>query len=258
MKMGISSGDLDLLRRVQNELLKELSSLCRELDLAFWLDFGTLLGARRHQSYIPWDDDVDVGMLSTDLERLINLGSSLLDSRFEFDVCSAGLFGGNYVKLRHKNSKFFDHTSVETGQVGGVYIDIFPYAHAPKRNFFSRYLVYILLTSNYLRHVKYCGGVLEFIKRIKFFAIAPFASVMYKYFVSKDWYALHPFDNGTCKIFAKEEIFPLTSIVFDGVKYPAPAKIDSYLVEHYGEDFLTPPPESERVTHAYRIEIYDK
>ena len=51
-------------------ILQRLKQVCEENGLRYWLDAGTLLGALRHQGFIPWDDDIDVGMLREDVERL--------------------------------------------------------------------------------------------------------------------------------------------------------------------------------------------
>ena len=51
-------------------LMKELMNICKQLNIKFWLHAGTLIGAIRHSGFIPWDDDVDVGMTITDFEKL--------------------------------------------------------------------------------------------------------------------------------------------------------------------------------------------
>ena len=57
---------MELMRTISYELLKFFDNICKKYDLEYWLDFGTLLGAVRHEDFIPWDDDLDVGMLRED------------------------------------------------------------------------------------------------------------------------------------------------------------------------------------------------
>lgn len=66
-----AAGSLRLLQLGNAQLLREFDALCKEQGLAYWLDFGTLIGAIRHEGFIPWDDDVDVGMLREDVDRLL-------------------------------------------------------------------------------------------------------------------------------------------------------------------------------------------
>ena len=58
------------------QLLHEFDEICRENDLPYWATWGTLLGTIRHQGFIPWDDDADVGMMREDIRTLIDIVSS--------------------------------------------------------------------------------------------------------------------------------------------------------------------------------------
>lgn len=63
-----------ILRKIQLADLKMMlifDKLCKENDYQYWLDFGNLLGAVRHGGFIPWDDDVDLGMIRDDYEKFI-------------------------------------------------------------------------------------------------------------------------------------------------------------------------------------------
>ena len=54
-------------------LLKKVHDICQENGLRYWLDFGTLLGSVRHGGFIPWDDDIDLGMMRDEAEKLVRI-----------------------------------------------------------------------------------------------------------------------------------------------------------------------------------------
>lgn len=58
---------------VQLYLLEILDKVCKKHGLKYYLDFGTLLGALRHNGAIPWDDDLDVSMPIDDYNKFISL-----------------------------------------------------------------------------------------------------------------------------------------------------------------------------------------
>ena len=55
-------------------LLQSFDTVCKKHDIDYWLDYGTLLGAIRHQGFIPWDTDTDVGMLRSDYGVFLEKG----------------------------------------------------------------------------------------------------------------------------------------------------------------------------------------
>ncbi len=55
------------------ELLEFVNKICKKYDIKWWLDFGTLLGAIRHENFIPWDDDIDIGIMRKDYHKFIEV-----------------------------------------------------------------------------------------------------------------------------------------------------------------------------------------
>ena len=66
-------------------LLNEFDRVCKELNITYVLFAGTLLGAVRHQGFIPWDDDLDVLMSRKDYEIFISNADKFLDNKFLLD-----------------------------------------------------------------------------------------------------------------------------------------------------------------------------
>ena len=75
----------ELLRRVQLTLLEiavEIKRVCEENDIRYFLSDGTLLGAVRHQGFIPGDDDMDMGILREDYEKFCRIAPKALNPEY--------------------------------------------------------------------------------------------------------------------------------------------------------------------------------
>ena len=66
-------GTLKDIQDLEVELLTFIDNVCNKYNLNYWLDYGTLLGAKRHEDFIPWDDDIDLGMMREDFEKILPL-----------------------------------------------------------------------------------------------------------------------------------------------------------------------------------------
>ena len=113
-------------KEVQLNLLKELDNFCAANDIHYSLAFGTLIGAIRHKGFIPWDDDIDLGMPRSDYQKLERIMSSMGDSRYVLETPNslAKDFFYPYAKLYDTTTTLIENLKHRI--VRGVFIDIFP------------------------------------------------------------------------------------------------------------------------------------
>ncbi len=120
-----------LIKSIQFNLLiimDELDRICRKNDIKYSLDGGSMLGAIRHNGFIPWDDDMDVVMLRKDYKKFIKACKKDLDSsKFTFESTKTSKFYSyNFGKLKLNNTVFEEKGSELVKEHKGLYIDIFP------------------------------------------------------------------------------------------------------------------------------------
>lgn len=97
MRTKIANG----LKECEFQILKAFVDVCDQLKLKYYLVEGTLLGAIRHQGFIPWDDDIDVGMPRADYERFLQEAQALLpDYYFVQSMYSEPEYHANFAKIR--------------------------------------------------------------------------------------------------------------------------------------------------------------
>lgn len=64
---------LQKVQMLELEILKDIIGVCKEFDLTYFAFAGTAIGAIRHKGFIPWDDDLDIGMPRKDYEKLLQV-----------------------------------------------------------------------------------------------------------------------------------------------------------------------------------------
>lgn len=133
MKTSLNDETLKKLHKVLLELLCEFDRICRRHGIEYTLSGGTLLGAVRHDGFIPWDDDVDVSMRREDYERFREACRSELDTERFFwqDNLTDKEYPWGYGRLRRKDTEFVrigqEHMKMRTG----IFLDVFPNDYIP-------------------------------------------------------------------------------------------------------------------------------
>lgn len=114
--------------KVQFDLLRVFTALCTKYHLRYFMIYGTLLGAVRHENFIPWDDDVDVALPREDYNKLIEAAQKELSDPYFLQTPEndPDCFYGGFIRLRNSNT-----TGISAVDFGhhcnlGIWMDIFP------------------------------------------------------------------------------------------------------------------------------------
>lgn len=251
--------DPDTLRKAQLimlDMLIEFDAICKKHNLQYWLDSGTLLGAVRHQGFIPWDDDIDISMPVEDYQQFLNFAASELSSDIFLQTSHTDTkFKFDYTKLRSNKARIVEfhekHQSVEYHQ--GVFVDIFP----------------MLAIENTEKNKAQYETILKNIRDVSAVSLhtpdgkdipAQRADLVTSL---KQKHCGWDSDN-TSVIYSGEmpdvaawfdikDVFPLSTLEFEGISFSVPNNPSHYLDAIYSFDYRQLPPEDKRLTHAHSI-----
>ena len=123
--------ELRKLQLVELDILKQVLSICEKHNLKYYMLGGTLLGAVRHQGFIPWDDDIDIGMPRPDYEKLLAYAKEELEEPYALATLQNGKDRYYYARVINTKTKLL-RTIGEKEAVIEAWIDIFPLDGVPK------------------------------------------------------------------------------------------------------------------------------
>ena len=124
--------DLTKAHQVNLKILKEIDRICRKYKIQYMLDAGTLLGAIRHQGFIPWDDDADIVFTRKNYEAFMKVVRRELPDTMEllmpWDFQKGRAFFDFTARIYYKNSRIHEDSS-ETqyyeGKMNHLWVDLF-------------------------------------------------------------------------------------------------------------------------------------
>ena len=250
-------------RSIQLAVLQEFGEVCDELGLRWWLCAGTLLGAARHEGFIPWDDDVDVAMPRADYERFCADRRAVRAGRALASLRTDPTYSFPYAKLYDASTRVVEHYRPQP--VYGVGIDVFPVDTWPRRPGARRILSFGLLLLRGMLGVRIVEAdtlptparrLLARVGRPVLSPVAPrhFSSLLTRLVVAS---GASGGERGVI-VWGYEEQVPAaafaddTTLAFEGVDRPVPRGWREWLTAAYG-DYLTPPPESAREGHPHLV-----
>lgn len=255
------------LRKVQLaqlEIAEEIKRVCDENNIRYFLDSGTLLGAVRHQGFIPWDDDMDVGMIREEYDKFIAIAPEKLGPDFMLQTWETDPgYGLPFAKVQRKGTIYLEENVESANCAHGLYVDIFPYDVYPeggdaKQGKTLDFLkVLIRAKCGYRMRNVHSNRNYKKIVAYQTMRIASHAVSKEKLIKTYDEYARkHNGESGTYFfpqgishygkwLIPMDAVIETTELPFEGVQFSVPKGYHEYLSHAYG-DYMQLPPEDQR------------
>ena len=258
---------LHKLQETELEILREVIRVCEENNIHYFSVGGTTLGAIRHNGFIPWDDDIDIGMLRVDYEKFIHIAPKKLNkgytiSHFIYENTTPTY----YAKVKKDGTEFVEGYTRNIKMHHGVFIDIMPYDRIPMNEkeliqyrrrvkFWNQlYIAKTVYTSTFLpsKH----KAIINCIRAVLHVLLIP---VPKNYLFKKTDKAMRRYNNSNSTRFSSRalyrfdcdvtNLFPTKKHSFESIDINIPANADQILRTQYG-DYMKLPPEEKRYSHA--------
>ena len=137
--MNYTQEELERLQEALYETLSEVDRICRKHGIRYFVTGGTAIGAYFWGKILPWDDDVDVGMMRPDYERFAAIAQEEMGDRFFLQTPDTEPHTPFYfMKVRMNGSRFSEATFKHIKMHQGIYVDIFPFDKIPRQAWLER------------------------------------------------------------------------------------------------------------------------
>lgn len=253
---------MNTLQQKQFELLSCFVRICDRLGIPYYLVCGSALGAVKYSGFIPWDDDVDVGLLRPDYQRFLQEAPALLpEGLFLQTFRSDPEYPHVFAKLRDSRTTFAESAVDHRSMNHGIFIDVFPLDGYPvkkrekrqlerRKKRYKRWLLtafsgdFSLKTRIVLRFLRLLG-----VHRRTQAILARYEKLISAYDVhTSPLICNHGNWQGVLEYAPREQYGKGRDAVFEGLRVRIPADAEAYLNQKYG-DFRADPPPAMRVGH---------
>ena len=256
------------------EMLKEILKITGRHNLRCYMLGGTFLGAVRHRGFIPWDDDVDMGMPREDYEKFTEFAQRELEPPLKLVSFKTDETHHDFCNRVVNESISVIRNDAITEQKENIWIDIFPLDGMPDNPFVRHvHQLRLLFLRLLLQYSKFRTGVN--IKKKRGFVenvlikLGFIVSKICRFDTGKRLFAIenamkkYPYEKSRYVVnfmgaYKFREMFPRSfyddSVLYDfeDIQLPAPRVYDKVLSQLYG-DYMTPPAQTERFSHSMKL-----
>lgn len=270
--------NIDLLHQADLEIVKEVTALCDKYGLMYYMLGGSMLGAIRHKGFIPWDDDIDLGMPRNDYERFLELAPSELSGNLKIiNYKTDDTYHYYITRVQDLESKVMESRFESEGKHTHLSIDIFPLDGTPNNSLLRKWYCFRLMAHRAMASLHYKDVIVTKNRNWKESLILwvmmklptermfnhhnqldKCDKLLKKYPMNKSLYT-----GNMMGAYKTRELIPTkwygndSYYEFEGIKLRGIKEYDLYLKQLYGE-YMKLPPEDKRKIHFQLIEIHGK
>ena len=207
------------------EILFFVEKICEKYGLEYWIDYGNLLGAVRHGGYIPWDDDMDLGMMRKDYETYLGIIDDELKANGLDDCFELRYYKNDkviFLQMMYKAPGF--------GLIGGL--DIMPHDFIKSHDETTED-TFRVEKNNLKRTIREGGDIDKCIENYMKAMNATYEKA--DYIICGAEGSRSPFSRYSFDVLETDKVFPLSDIEFNGVMVKAPGDPDYWLTSIYGD-----------------------
>lgn len=286
MKKEYDGETLQKLQSLELEMLKDFIDVCRTHDLVYFAFAGTAIGCIRHKGFIPWDDDLDVGMPRNDYEKLLRIFNEKYSDKY---IIGNPEYMRNYpmvgTRIMIRGTKFVEEVFKDTDCELGIALDVHPFDNLPDDDkAFRRYAKRVwfwahLLILRHMGNPNFPGQYSGDDRKGK--AVRGICKAVHLLLV---WLRIRPiwiyrrYQKAACRYndteterigwcharnpyrdwIRRSKAFPTIEMDFEDIRIRLPGDIDEYLRRIYGDYMQMPPPECRANHFPFCLDFGDK
>lgn len=261
---GKITDEHEQLKKVQLMIAEDIKRICEKYQIKYFLDAGSMLGAVRHKGFIPWDDDIDIGMPKEDYNKFLEVAPAELGEKYFVDNYNTNHDNPLvFTKIRLLGTEYIENKANAGAKHNEIFVDIFPYYYISDNELVRKSEAFRMQLLTQMLLIKGGYKVWRGETRLKYLKFLPIQ-------ILAKCYSVKTLRNRIDKLYNKHKgtknicvhagscynywYFPaiwfdeMIMVDFEGVSFSIPKEYDAFLTKAYG-DYRKLPPEKDRQTH---------